>query len=302
MLTFASSWARRLAAVSVGLSCAAVQALTIQPSDIIDQFIPSLPFTQQPWGVVQCYGLFIPSAKLPEAGLNGTRLPSGGTLRFGKAPDPVAPARVAFRVSIVPTDPLTAGAPRCETTFSPGATGLPLGRRFWHAFAIHIPDWRNTKDEQLLMQWNPGDGTGLQPIYSLILRGARMSLVMRYSTSATPTRANTVVREIWSASSWPPNTWITIVTQGLISPDPAKGPFLNTWINGQPVVGYTGPVGFNTPSALPYVKHGVYHYLDYNAWDMSLPERQVHFRRAVLVNDARGVYRQADLAAHVNLP
>ena len=302
MISNASAPLRRIALTGLALLASAAQALPLQSTDILNQFVPSLPFGQQPWGVVQCYGQFIPSAKLPETGLNGTRLPSGGTLRFGKAPDPADPKRVALRAAIVPADPLTAGAPRCETTFSPGATGLPQGKRFWHAFAIHIPDWRSTKDEQLLMQWNPGDGTGLQPIYALILRGPRMSLVMRYSTAATPTRANTVVREVWSSSSWPPNTWITIATQALISPNPAAGPVLRTWINGQPVVNYSGPLGYNTPTALPYVKHGIYHYLEYNAWDLSLPERAVHFRRAVLVNDARGVYSAADLAAHVNLP
>lgn len=277
-------------------------AASLQPADIIDQFIPSMPFRQQPWGVAQCYGLFVPSANLPETGINGTPLPLGGTLRFGRAPDPSDPSRVALRMTVLPTDPPTAGAPRCETTFSPGATGLPIGRVFWHAFAIQIPDWRRTSDEQQLMQWHAGDTTGLQPIYSLLVRGTQMRLVLRYDTAAVPSRQTTATRVLWTTNSWPPNTWLTVVTRALVSVDPAVSPRISTWINGTAVVNYSGPVGYRTPTAQPYVKHGIYHWTNLNPWDMTLPQRTVHFRRAVLALDPTGQYAPGDLAAHVNLP
>ncbi len=282
----------------VGLAHAA----NLMSEDIVVQFIPSKPFSQQPWGVAQCYGLFVPTAKLPEGGINGSPLPLGGTLRFGRAPDPSDASRLALRLTVIPSDPLTAGAPRCETTFSPGPTGLPVGKAFWHAFAIQIPDWRKTTDEQQLMQWHAGDTTGLQPIYSLLVRGSQMRLILRYDTSLTPGRNTTVTRVLWSTSSWPPNTWLTFVTRALVSTDAAANPRIQTWINGQPVVNYSGPVGYKTPTAQPYIKHGIYHWINLNPWDMTLPQRTVHFRRAVLALDSRNLYSPADLAAHVNLP
>lgn len=278
------------------------QAADLQPADVIAQFIPSRPFSQQPWGVAQCMAQFIPIGQLPESGINGPMLPSGGTLRFGKAPDPTEPSRIALRMTLMPTDPITAGAPRCETTFSPGATSMPQGRVFWHAFAIHIPDWRRTTDEQQLMQWHAGDTTNLQPIYSLLVRGSQMRLILRYDTSAMPTRQTTVTRVLWSANTWPPNTWITVVTRALVSPNSAANPMISTWINGTQVVNYRGPVGYNTPTAQPYLKHGLYHWTNLNPWDPTLPERTVHFRRAVLAADPKGLYSPADLATHVNLP
>lgn len=284
------------------LICLGAHGASVQSTDIIDQFIPSLPFAKQPWGVAQCYGLFIPIGQLAESGINGTPLPLGGTLRFGKAPDPADPARVSLRVTLMPDDPPTAGAPRCETTFSPGTTGLPMGRPFWHAFVIHIPDWRATQDEQQLFQWHAGDATGLQPIYSLLVRGSTMRLLLRYDTSLTPTRTTTVVRELWSTTSWTPNTWLTFVTRAVVSPDMAASPQVRTWINGKLVVNYNGPVGYNVPPTQPYVKHGIYHWTNLNPWDTRLPQRTVHFRRGVLVNDSRNLYTPADLAAHVNLP
>lgn len=280
----------------------AVQSATLMREDIVVQLIPSAPFSLQPWGVAQCYGLFVPMAKLAEGGINGSVLPLGGTLRFGRAPDPSEAGRVSLRMTVIPSDPPTAGAPRCETTFSPGATGLPIGKVFWHAFAIQIPDWRKTTDEQQLMQWHAGDTTGLQPIYSLLVRGPQMRLVMRYDTATTPSRNTTVTRVLWSSNGWPPNTWLTFVTRALVSTQAAARPRLQTWINGQPVVNYSGPVGYNTPTAQPYIKHGIYHWTNLNPWDMTMPQRTVHFRRAVLALDSRGQYGPADLAVHVNLP
>ena len=292
------------AVIFIGGLCAPHSAVAadLQAADIIDQFIPSKPFSQQPWGVAQCYGQFVPVGRLAETGIHGTTLPLGGTLRFGKAPDPADPARTALRMTVLPNDPPTAGAPRCETTFSPGATGMPQGRVFWHAFSIHIPEWRKTTDEQQLMQWHAGDNTNLQPIYSLLVRGTEMRLIMRYDTSATPSRNTTVTRILWATSAWPPNTWITVVTRALVSPNPAASPMISTWINGAQVVNYRGPVGYNTPSAQPYLKHGLYHWTNLNPWDMTLPQRTVHFRRAVLAADPKGLYSPAVLATYVNLP
>jgi len=125
---------------------------------------------------------------------------------------------------------------------------------------------------------------------------------MRYDTSATPSRNTTVTRVLWATSAWPPNTWITVVTRALVSPNPAASPMISTWINGAQVVNYRGPVGYNTPSAQPYLKHGLYHWTNLNPWDMTLPQRTVHFRRAVLAADPKGLYSPAVLATYVNLP
>ena len=278
------------------------QATPISSTDIVDQFNPSIPLSMQAWGNVQCYGIIEGSQKVPDTGINGTPLPLGGTLRFGRAPDPSDPSRAALRFTLMPTDPLTASSFRCETAFSPGATGLPIGKVFWHAFAIQIPDWRGTTDEQQLAQWHGGDTSGMLPIFALLVRGNTMRIVLRYDGSASPSLATAQTRVVWSTNNWPPNTWITVVTQALVSTNPAAAPFLRTWINGQRVVNYAGPLGYNQPTTLPYVKHGIYHWTGLNPWDMSIPQRTVHFRRAVLALDPRAAYTPADFGAYVNSP
>lgn len=278
------------------------RATPVAAQDILAQFTPSLSLSKQAFGNVQCYGLIIPSQTVPEAGINGTPLPLGGTLRFGRVPDPVDPNRWTLRFTLMPTDPLTAGSYRCETAFNPSTSGLPRGRLFWHAYSVYLPDWRATNDEQQLAQWHAGDTSGLQPIYALLSRDGQMRLVMRTSTSPTPTPSTVNTQVLWSTNSWVPNQWITVVTQALVSTDPAASPFIKTWINGNLVVNYKGPVGYNQPTAQPYVKHGIYHWINMNTWDMRLPQRDVWFRRAALVLDPNRVYTPADLGAFVNAP
>lgn len=291
-----------LAAAGASLLTATATGAPISGADIIAQFNPGQSLSQQAWGNVQCYGLIVPSQSVPEQGINGTTLPLGGTLRFGRAADPIDSQRPALRFTLLANDPLTAGSYRCETAFSPGATGLPRGKPFWHAFAVHIPDWRNTTDEQQLAQWHAGDTSGMQPIYSLLVRDGQMRLVLRYSTEANPTASSVRTIVLWSSANWAPNSWYTVVTKAMVSTDPAASPYISTWINGAQVVNYRGPVGFNQPQALPYVKHGIYHWVNLNAWDTRAPQRTVHFRRAALVGDSKGIYSPDDLALYVNAP
>jgi hypothetical protein len=280
----------------------AAHAVPVLAKDVLAQFVPGISLSLQAFGNVQCYGQIMPSQRVPEAGINGTPLPQGGTLRFGRVPDPVDGRRWAMRFTVMPTDPLTAGSYRCETAFNPSSSGLPRGRVFWHAYSVYLPDWRSTNDEQQLTQWHAGDTSGLQPIYALLSRDGQMRLVMRSSTAPNPTPATVRTQVLWSTNSWLPNQWITVVTQALVSTDPAAAPFIQTWINGSLVVNYKGPVGYNQPTAQPYVKHGVYHWTNLNPWDLRLPQRDVLFRRAALVLDPGRVYTATDLAAFVNAP
>ena len=296
--TGAWKWAAASMLVLAGASSA--WAADVAPEHILAQFNPALPLSTQAWGNVQCNGLIVPSQWVPETGLNGTLLEDGSTLRFGRAPDPQDNTRLAFRFALRSSDPLIAGSFRCETAFSPGVTGLPIGSVFWHAFAVYVPDWRNTVDEQQLAQWHAGDSSGLQPIYALLVRDGQMRLVMRYSTAESPTASTVKTQVLWTSSAWQPNQWFTVVTKAKISTLAAEGPFIQTWVNGAQIVNYRGPVGYRQPAAQPYVKHGVYHWINLNAWDSRQPTRTVHFRRAALVRDLNGVYVPADLSRFVN--
>lgn len=270
---------------------------TVQATDVLVQANPNQSFAQQNWGNVQCDGFIMPSYRVSENGIHDTVQADGTTLRYGRVTDPTDISRIAYRYSVEPTDPLTASSLRCEIAFSPGGTtGLPINSPFWHAFAVRIPDWRYTKDEQQLAQWHAGDTSGLLPIYQLLVRGSEMRLILRYDTSATPSRNTTKTLVVWRTTNWVPNQWLTLVTQAVVSTNSNASPFVRTWINGTQVVNYKGPVGYNQPDALPYVKHGIYHWTNLNPWDYTIRQRVVHMRKAGLIKDPSRIYTPASLA------
>lgn len=270
-----------------------VTTTAVATADIISSASASKTFATQQWGNVQCAGQIVPSQTVPETGLLGTTQVGGSLVRFGKTADAQTLSRKALKITLDPNDELTAGSHRCEIAF-PGSAdgGIPRGQAFWHAFSVKIPDWRSTTDEQALAQWHAGDTSGgMLPVYTLLVRGNTIRLVLRYDSSAIPSRTSAQTVVAWSMDGWTPGVWMNFVTQALISTDSTKAPFVKTWMNGKQIVAYSGPVGYNQPTVNQYAKHGIYHWVDeFNPWDMTVPTRSISLRHPVIVRDVTKKY------------
>jgi hypothetical protein len=275
----------------------------INPADILVEFDPAASFASQAIGNIQAYGIIQSFSSTTPPGISGSVTPYG-SLRFGREIDPVRPGTYVYTSMVVYDDPPTAGAIRSETAFDSALYGIPQAQKFYHAFAVFTGDWRTTTDAQLLMQWNAGGTASLQPIYSMDVTSGALRLVLRYNNSLTPSVGTTTDLILMTSPSgwWKNNTYLTVVTEAVVSIDPLDNPYIKTWINGQLVVDYTGPIGYvdNPTYQTPYAKHGVYHWQVGNPWDMSQPARVAHYRRAVIVNN--GTYTPDDLSAYVNTP
>jgi hypothetical protein len=259
-----------------------------QQADIAVQARAGIPFAQQYFGNVQCNGQVVSSNQVPEAGIRGTALADDKTLRFGRVADNTANSGSAYEFTLNVGDALTATSHRCELALAADATsGIPRKIGFWHAFSIKLGDWHNTTDEQALAQWHAGDASGgLLPIYTLLVRGNVMRLVLRYSDSLAPTRENSRAIVVWSTDKWVANQWLNFSTQALMSADPADHPFVKTWLNGVQIVNYNGLVGYNQPTVQSYAKHGIYHWVDStNPWDMSIATRTMRLKRPLIARD-----------------
>jgi hypothetical protein len=267
--------------------------LAVRANDIVVQARETMPFADQRWGSVQCNGAQQASQELSEDGVRAAAPADGSTLRFGRVADPLRTGGTAFRITLDANDAITSSSHRCELSFPANAAqGLPRGRAFWHAFAVLLPDLAGTTDEQAIAQWHAGDTSGgMLPIYTLLLRGNTLRLVLRYDTSATPNRSTTVTSVVWSSTNWAPGQWLSFVTQALVSTNLAERPFVRTWLNGTRIVDYVGAVGYNQPDAQPYVKHGIYHWVDSsNTWDPKAPTRTILLKRPLLVADVENLY------------
>ena len=262
-----------------------------------------LAFASQQWGNIQCGGSLKATKDIPESGIHGATLPGSQSLRFGRVADNTTASGVAYQITLTPTDPQTAGSHRCELAFAADSvSGIPRDTTFWHAFSVKLPDWRGTTDEQAIAQWHAGDRSGgLLPIYTLLVRGNVMRLLVRHDSSATPSRSTAVATVVWSTSDWKANTWLNFVTQALVSPDVNRGPFIKTWLNGAEIVNYQGPVGYNQPTVQSYAKHGIYHWVDStNQWDMSLPTRTLRLKRPLIVRDPAGEFDHTRIESLLN--
>jgi len=271
-------------------------AASINPADIIGQAQANVPFSQQSGFNAQVLGQFPAAQNIPEAGINGPKLPNGETLRLGKAGDPFNTSRNAFLFQVAPTDPLTSGSHRSELEFP---MNIEPGKTYWIAYSIYVYDWGTLmKGDDALFgtQLHSGNSNlGLSPAFTIYTSGATggrtFQIYRQHSTSPSPTQSNSVV---YRSQEFPLQfgQWMDFVFKFRESID--KSGLLQVWMNGNQIMDYTGPLGYSTPGFKDYAKFGYY---NWSSFDSS---RKVLVRSPVVVNDPTGSkYQASDLRAFV---
>jgi hypothetical protein len=253
---------------------------------------------------LECAGKVMGANAVPESGVFGTvsRRHGAQELRFGKVADPFDPKRKVLMFKASRSDPYIAGAPRCEMGFSPTQAGkLPLGQEVWFAFGLHLPAWTPSSDAQLVAQWHvTNSGSALNPLLAFIVKGSDLYVEARHNASTAPTIATTATPVTAKSAGLPSGKWTYIVVQAKLSTDPAKSPFLRVWRDGRVVVNYSGPLGYNIPNHVPYLKVGHYHWMsDSNPWPAGVPSRTVMIRAPSLVTDSARQFTANDLLGFV---
>jgi len=223
---------------------------------------------------------------------------------FSTVPSPDEPGKSAFKWELLATDPDTAGtgAKRCEFSLGwkeysyPGKVlarraGLPPNKDNWWGVAVRTEDWSSTavsNDWQTLWQWHDAYGGGLPPFLTLLARGNTWTVQMAYDLSTTPTNSTLKKINLWS-SPMPADTWARFVVKArkdLVMPTDS---YVQVWLNGQQIVDYLGPFGYNVPQ-IDYAKVGVYHWLSTaNTWNPSVLVRRMWSKGPVFVNDNDGM-------------
>jgi hypothetical protein len=255
-----------------------------------------VPFAQQSGYNGQVIGTYPAVQSIPETGINYTALDNGETLRLGKQPDPLNPSRNALVFQHGPNDPTTSGSHRSELEFPPS---IQLGKTYWIAYSIYIDDWGNLSsgDDSLFgTQVHSGNSNlGLSPSFTTYTTGANggrtMQILRIYSTATNPTPSQTIA---YRSPEIPIQfgQWMDFVFKFREALDGSG--LLQVWLNGQQVMDYSGPLGYNTPGYLDYPKFGYYNWSSFNT------SRKVRLRSPVFVNDPTGsTYQASDLRAFV---
>jgi len=262
------------------------QCRAIADADIIGRASAALPFAQQSGYGAQVYGKHLRASAIPEHGIQGSALPNGDTLRFGKAGK-------ALLFQLDPRDPVTSKSKRSEISFEPN---IEPDKVYWIAFSVYLEDWGRLHPHDAALfgtQLHSGDNSlGLSPAFSLYTtgEGRRFKVQARWSTSPTPSRHNTVSAN-YAERALPFGRWIDFVFRFRLNT--ANAGLLQVWMDGERIADHRGNLGFNTPAHRDYVKFGYYN------WSpaMSSP-RKVLLRSPTIVADPSGeTYRAEQLRA-----
>jgi len=270
-----------------------VGGVSIRASDILGEASGNVPFAQQSgWGA-QVLGQYPTAQQIPEGGINGTLLPNGETLRFGKQADPADPTRLAIAVQLAPSDPTTSGSKRSEIEFP---NNVVNGKTYWMAVRVLIPDWGTLPDGDAALfgaQLHAGNSNlGYSPSFTLATyggaSGGRTFQVFRTYTDSSGSQIAYRYPEI----PIPFGRWTSFVFKFRHALDSSG--LLQVWMDDTQIVDYNGPIGWNTPGYQDYAKFGYYNWSNFGT------SRKVLLGSPVLVVDPSGsTYQEADLSALV---
>lgn len=269
---------------------------TLRPEDQIAVLDAALPISAQTWNGINCYGRVGAYSSTGSVPIHGTQLADGNTLRFGQTSDPLEPQRQAFVFRVGIQDTLFADSRRCEAVAFPTAhTALPVKQNFWYSISVLVDQGAISHgDGQLITQWH---AQGFNPFMGLYLSDGRLNLTIRHSSLKSDTRP--YVLTPWVDKGQVQRKWMTFVFNARISPFVADNPFLKVWRDGQLLINYEGPLGYDTTN-LPYAKIGFYSWNESNNWDSSAPVRSIYVRRAAITRDPQSKYSEPTMRDWTN--
>lgn len=223
-----------------------------------------------------------------------------GALRAGVVSDPDDASRLAFQLSVMPSDEDTSsvGAKRCEIAIGwkeyryPGkvpvrTVELPRNRDFWWTIQVRLADWRTTHDRQVIFQWLNAEPTVPNPEMAMEVWGDKLRLEIHHDFGAAPSEPTMTKLIPWTLNGWESNRWYKVVIRARIDTVSPSNGKLAMWIDGKRALDYRGPIGF-TASAGDYAKFGLYHWTNNNSWDPSVVRRTAWYRGPALVLDRPG--------------
>jgi hypothetical protein len=273
---------------------------SIAASHIITRASADSPFAEQNGYIAQAIGTSIQAASVPESGINGSMLPNGETLRFGKVSDPMNSLRKGLSFQVHKSDPDTSGAKRTELSVTPN---IEMNKVYWIAFSAYVYDWGtlSSSDQALfgtqLHQGNKGLHVG-GPAFSLYTTqgGRRFRLQTRWSTSSSPSLSN-AVSAYYADHPIPFGRWADFVFK--FRENTNGNGFVQVWMDGNEIAHHQGNLGYNT-GYTDYVKFGYY---NWNASSMSSTARKVLLRSPTIVADPTGqTYTAEQLRALIAPP
>ena len=135
----------------------------------------------------------------------------------------------------------------------------PFKKEIWYGLSLFIPeDFPELEKNCVLAQWHGEHDLGevsRSPVLAIRIEKNRLYFNARYNEQKFQTRARSPQIEHFELNDFPRNEWLDFVVNAVWTHE--KDGALNAWMNGEKIISYKGPTGYNDDLG-PYFKFGLY--------------------------------------------
>lgn len=159
----------------------------------------------------------------------------------------------------------------------------PLNQELWYGFSLNIPEsFPELEKNCIVAQWHGEHDEGetsRSPVLALRIEGSKLYITSRSSKQKIQSTNDGPEQIHYSLNEFPKNKWLDFVVKASWSYH--WDGMLLVWLNGDQVIKYNGPLGYNDDRG-PYFKFGVYKHSGENPLIIFVDEyRRGHSREAV---------------------
>lgn len=140
----------------------------------------------------------------------------------------------------------------------------PLGREIWYSFSTLVPrDFPIADSRTVITQWHaeedPGEAIAARsPVLAHRYDGRSLVIDIRYSSAKTQQANDGMARILYEQEGFARGVWHDFLYRVRWSDKPDG--LVECWLDGERVINYSGPVGYNDVRG-PYFKFGLYHHI-----------------------------------------
>ena len=167
---------------------------------------------------------------------------------------------------------------------------VELNKTYWIALSLYVFDWGTltSGDEALFgTQVHSGNSNlGLSPSFSMVSYGSKGGRTLQIFRTRGSNSSNEVMYR-YPEIPIRFGRWMDFVFKFRHATDSSG--LLQVWMDGEQIVNYAGPLGFNTPGYRDYAKFGYYNWGNYDS------SRKVLVRSPIMVSDPSGSKYSAEM-------
>ena len=173
--------------------------------------------------------------------------------------DPVRHGKYAARFELRDGDDMGDGV-RAEVKENYNA---PLGREIWYSFSTLVPqDFPIVDRPTVIAQWHAAEDPGeaiasRSPVLAHRYDGRSLIIDIRYSEARIQRANDGISKVLFEQKYFARGVWHDFVYRTRWSYK--SDGIVQCWLDGQRVINYLGPVGYNDANG-PYFKFGLYHH------------------------------------------